>query len=35
MAAILKVTSMKINGLLSLATINMHMEFDIEIPNLT
>ena len=33
--AILKVTSLKINRLLSLATINMHMEFDIEIPKQT
>ena len=31
-AAILKVTSLKINRLLSMATINKHMEFEIEIP---
>ena len=30
--AILKVTSLKINRLLPMATINMHMKFEIEIP---
>ena len=34
-AAILKVTSMKINRLLIMATINMHMKFEIEIPKQT
>ena len=34
-AAILKVTSLKINRLLPLATINMHMKFEIEIPKQT
>ena len=31
-AAILKATSLKINRLLPLAKINMHMKFEIEIP---
>ena len=34
-AAILKVTSLKINRLLPMATINMHMKFEIEIPKQT
>ena len=34
-AAILKVTSLKINRLLPMATINMHMKFEIEIPKET
>ena len=34
-AAILKVTSLKINRLLSMTTINMHMKFEIEIPKQT
>ena len=34
-AAILKVTSLKINRLLPMATINMHMKFEIEIPQET
>ena len=34
-AAILKVTSLKINRLLPMATINMHMKFEIEIPKRT
>ena len=34
-AAILKVTSLKINKLLLMATINMHMKFEIEIPKQT
>ena len=34
-AAILKVTSLKINRLLPMATNNMHMEFQIEIPKQT
>ena len=34
-AAILKVTSLKINRLLPMATINMHMKFEIEIPRQT
>ena len=34
-AAILKVTLMKINGLLPMATINMHMKLEIEIPEQT
>ena len=34
-AAILKVTSLKINRLLPMATINMHMKFKIEIPKQT
>ena len=34
-AAILKVTSLKINRLLPMITINMHMKFEIEIPKLT
>ena len=34
-AAILKVTSLKINRLLPMATINMHMKFAIEIPKQT
>ena len=33
--AILKVTSVKINRLLPMATINMHMKFEIEIPKQT
>ena len=33
--AILKVTSLKINRLLPMATINMHMKFEIEIPKQT
>ena len=35
LAAILKVTSLKINRLLPMATINMHMKFEIEIPRQT
>ena len=35
MAAILKVTSLKTNRLLPMATINMHMKFEIEIPKQT
>ena len=34
-AAILKVTSLKINRLLPMATINIHMKFEIEIPKQT
>ena len=34
-AAILKVVSLKINRLLPMATINMHMKFEIEIPKET
>ena len=34
-ATILKVTSLKINRLLPMATINMHMKFEIEIPKQT
>ena len=34
-AAILKVTSLKINRLLPMATMNMHMKFEIEIPKQT
>ena len=34
-AAILKVTSLKINRLMPMATINMHMKFEIEIPKET
>ena len=34
-AAILKVTSLKINRLLPMITINMHMKFEIEIPKQT
>ena len=34
-AAILKVTSLKINRLLPMTTINMHMKFEIEIPKQT
>ena len=34
-AAILKVTLLKINRLLPMSTINMHMKFDIEIPKQT
>ena len=34
-AAILKLTSLKINRLLLVATINMHMKFEIEIPKQT
>ena len=34
-AAILKVTSLKINKLLPMATINRHMKFEIEIPKQT
>ena len=34
-AAILKVTSLKINRLLAIATNNMHMKFEIEIPRQT
>ena len=34
-AAILKLTSLKINRLLPMATINMHMKFEIEIPKQT
>ena len=34
-AAILEVTSLKINRLLPIATINMHMKFEIEIPKQT
>ena len=34
-AAILKVTLLKINRLLPMATINMHMKFEIEIPKQT
>ena len=34
-AAILKVTSLKINRLLPMATINMHLKFEIEIPKQT
>ena len=34
-AAILKVTSLKINRLLPMATINMHMKFEIAIPKQT
>ena len=34
-AAILKVTSLKINRLLPVTTINMHMKFEIEIPKQT
>ena len=34
-AAILKVTSLEINKLVSIATINMHMKFEIEIPKQT
>ena len=34
-AAILKVTSLKINKLLPMTTINMHMKFEIEIPKQT
>ena len=34
-AAILKVTSLKINRLLPIATINMHLKFEIEIPKQT
>ena len=34
-AAILKVTSLKINRLLPIATNNMHMKFEIEIPKQT
>ena len=34
-AAILKVTSLKINTLLPMTTINMHMKFEIEIPKQT
>ena len=34
-AAILKVTTLKINRLLPMATINMHMKFEIEIPKQT
>ena len=34
-AAILKQTSLKINRLLPMATINMHMKFEIEIPKPT
>ena len=34
-AAILKVTSLKINRLLPMATINMHMKFEMKIPKQT
>ena len=34
-AAILKVTSLKINRLLPMTTINMHVKFEIEIPKQT